>query len=197
MRVRQNTPMASFVWPPHTNEVLGVQSDQSDPIIRLVLHLYGYTGQMKHLAYYLVAAPWRRRYTAGSDKVEIEFFMILAATMLRSTTWPIVTAHINSNEFGEDLIVIFANDVFASMRKGGLGSATANVSANGPEAFARVTCWPRLTIGQSCDTDRLTIDSINIVAEWFFASFTCVIGTDTDEGERSEVYNVSRNSTSV
>ena len=136
MRVRQNTPMASFVWPPHTNEVLGVQSDQSDQIIRLVLHLYGYTGQMKHLAYYLVAAPWRRRYTAGSDKVEIEFFMILAATMLRSTTWPIVTAHINSNEFGEDLIVIFANDVFASMRKGGLGSATANVSANGPEAFA-------------------------------------------------------------
>ena len=150
MRVRQNTPMASFVWPPHTNEVLGVQSDQSDQIIRLVLHLYGYTGQIKHLAYYLVAAPWRRRYTAGSDKVEIEFFMILAATMLRSTTWPIVTAHINSNEFGEDLIVIFANDVFASMRKGGLGSATANVSANGPEAFA--TKHPAALL--SCTTER-------------------------------------------
>ena len=43
--------------------------------------------------------------------------------MLRSTTWSIFTAHINSNEFGEDLIVIFAADVFASMGKGVLGSA--------------------------------------------------------------------------
>ena len=40
-----------------------------------------------------------------------------------------------------------------------------------------------------------TVDSINIVAEWFFAGFTRVTGTDTDEGERSEVYNVSPIST--
>jgi hypothetical protein len=29
-----------------------------------------------------------------------------------------------------------------------------------------------------------------IVAEWFFAGFTRVTGTDTNEEERSEVYNV-------
>ena len=36
-----------------------------------------------------------------------------------------------------------------------------------------------------------TVESINTVAEWFFAGFTRVTGTDTDEEERSEVYNVS------
>jgi hypothetical protein len=35
-----------------------------------------------------------------------------------------------------------------------------------------------------------TVDSINTVAEWFFAGFTRVTGTNTDEEERSEVYNV-------
>lgn len=35
-----------------------------------------------------------------------------------------------------------------------------------------------------------TPDSINTVAEWFFAGFTRVTHTDTDEEERSEVYNV-------
>ena len=38
--------------------------------------------------------------------------------------------------------------------------------------------------------ERPTIDSVNIVAEWFFAGFTRVTGTDTVEEERSEVYNV-------
>ena len=37
---------------------------------------------------------------------------------------------------------------------------------------------------------RPTADSINIAAEWFFAGFTRVTGTDTDKDERSEVYNV-------
>ena len=35
-----------------------------------------------------------------------------------------------------------------------------------------------------------TADSINTVAEWFFAGFTRVTGTDTNEDERREVYNV-------
>jgi hypothetical protein len=39
--------------------------------------------------------------------------------------------------------------------------------------------------------DRPTIDSINTIAEWFFAGFTRVTGTDTNERERSEVYDVS------
>ena len=51
--------------------------------------------------------------------------------------------------------------------------------------FYIATSRPRL------DADRPTVDSINIVAEWFFAGFTRVTGTETDEEERSEVYNVS------
>ena len=39
--------------------------------------------------------------------------------------------------------------------------------------------------------DVPTVDSINTVAEWFFAGFTRVTGTETDVEERSEVYNVS------
>jgi hypothetical protein len=35
-----------------------------------------------------------------------------------------------------------------------------------------------------------TADSINTVAEWFFAGFTRVTGTDTVEEERREVYDV-------
>jgi len=38
--------------------------------------------------------------------------------------------------------------------------------------------------------ERPTVDSVNIVAEWFFAGFTRVTGTDAVEEERSEVYNV-------
>jgi hypothetical protein len=41
---------------------------------------------------------------------------------------------------------------------------------------------------------RPTADSINIAAEWFFAGFTHVTGTDTVEEERSEVYNVRSSS---
>jgi hypothetical protein len=39
--------------------------------------------------------------------------------------------------------------------------------------------------------DKPTADSINTVAEWFFAGFTRVTGTETNAEERSEVYNVS------
>jgi hypothetical protein len=38
---------------------------------------------------------------------------------------------------------------------------------------------------------RPTVDSINIAVEWFFAGFTRVTGSDTNEEERSEVYSVS------
>ena len=51
--------------------------------------------------------------------------------------------------------------------------------------FYIATSQPRL------DADRPTVDSVNIVAEWFFAGFTRVTGTDTDEEERTEVYSVS------
>ena len=35
---------------------------------------------------------------------------------MRSTTWSIVDKHIDSNKLYEDLIVIFANDMFSSMK---------------------------------------------------------------------------------
>jgi hypothetical protein len=54
--------------------------------------------------------------------------------------------------------------------------------------FYIATSKPRL------DANRPTVDSVKIVAEWFFARFTRVMGTDTDDEERSEVYNVSWNS---
>jgi hypothetical protein len=50
--------------------------------------------------------------------------------------------------------------------------------------FYIATSRPRLT-------EQPTVDSINTVAEWFFAGFTRVTGTETDAEERSEVYNVS------
>jgi hypothetical protein len=39
--------------------------------------------------------------------------------------------------------------------------------------------------------DKPTADSMNIEAEWFFAGFTRVTGTETEGNDRSEVYNVS------
>jgi hypothetical protein len=51
--------------------------------------------------------------------------------------------------------------------------------------FYIATSRPRL------DASRPTMDSVNIVAKLFFAGFTCVTGADTDEDERSGVYNVS------
>ena len=38
-------------------------------------------------------------------------------------------------------------------------------------------------------TDVPTADPINAVAEWFFARFTRITGTDTNEQERGVVYN--------
>lgn len=51
--------------------------------------------------------------------------------------------------------------------------------------FYSATSRPRL------DAKLPTVDSINIVAEWFFAGFARVTGTATDEEERSKVHNVS------
>jgi hypothetical protein len=41
------------------------------------------------------------------------------------------------------------------------------------------------------ESGRLTANSVNAFAEWFFAGFTHLTGTPTDEADRSEVYNVS------
>jgi hypothetical protein len=54
--------------------------------------------------------------------------------------------------------------------------------------FYIATSRPRL------DAEKPTVDSVNTVAEWFFAGFTRVTGTDTVEDERSEVYNVRSSS---
>ena len=54
--------------------------------------------------------------------------------------------------------------------------------------FYIATSRPRL------DAENLTVDSVNNVAEWFFAGFTRVTGTDTVEEERSEVHNVRSSS---
>lgn len=50
--------------------------------------------------------------------------------------------------------------------------------------FYIATSRPRLT-------EQPSVDSINTVAEWFFAGFTRVTGTETDAEQWSEVYNVS------
>ncbi|MCJ1474750.1 hypothetical protein MMC13_003410 [Lambiella insularis] len=52
--------------------------------------------------------------------------------------------------------------------------------------FYIATSRPRL------DVDKPTVDSMNTVAEWFFAGFTRVTGTETEEEDRSEVYNIRR-----
>ena len=39
--------------------------------------------------------------------------------------------------------------------------------------------------------EKPTADSVNTFAEWFFAGFTRITGTPTDEEDRSEVYKVS------
>jgi hypothetical protein len=38
---------------------------------------------------------------------------------------------------------------------------------------------------------KITCNSLMAVAEWFFAGFTRITRTQTDEDDRSEVYNVS------
>lgn len=50
--------------------------------------------------------------------------------------------------------------------------------------FYIATSRPRLA-------EKPTVDSINTIAEWFFAGFTRITGTETDAEQRSEVYNVS------
>jgi hypothetical protein len=46
--------------------------------------------------------------------------------------------------------------------------------------------------GNINDEERLTADSLNTFAGCFFAGSTRVTGMPTDDGERSEVYNVCR-----
>lgn len=40
--------------------------------------------------------------------------------------------------------------------------------------------------------ERITADSTNAFAEWFFAGFSRVTGTPTDEEEKSKVYKVNQ-----
>ena len=46
-------------------------------------------------------------------------------------------------------------------------------------------------ISQGKIVKEVTSDSLNTIAEWFFAGFSRVTGTPTHEDDRSEVYNVS------
>jgi hypothetical protein len=39
--------------------------------------------------------------------------------------------------------------------------------------------------------EKITCDSLNTFTEWFFAGFSHVTDTPTDDEDRSEVYNVS------
>ena len=39
--------------------------------------------------------------------------------------------------------------------------------------------------------EKITSDSLNTFAEWFFAGFSRVTDTQTDADDRSEVYDVS------
>jgi hypothetical protein len=39
--------------------------------------------------------------------------------------------------------------------------------------------------------EKSTADSVNTFAEWFFAGFSRITGTPTDEEDRSEVYKVN------
>jgi hypothetical protein len=48
-----------------------------------------------------------------------------------------------------------------------------------------------ISISRPVLSDVPTVDSINSIAEWFFAGFTRVTGTPTDAAERSEVDGVS------
>jgi hypothetical protein len=45
--------------------------------------------------------------------------------------------------------------------------------------------------GKIDEDERPTTDSVNTFTKWFFAGFTRMTGTSTDEEDRSEVYEVS------
>ena len=61
-----------------------------------------------------------------------------------------------------------------------------SLSSNGQGFF-------RFYIATSCGriVAKPTPDSINTIAEWFFAGFTRIAGTEINEKDRSEVYKVS------
>ncbi len=48
-----------------------------------------------------------------------------------------------------------------------------------------------VAMGKSKIVNKIICDSFNAVAEWFFASFICVINTQINKNDRSEVYNIS------
>ena len=59
--------------------------------------------------------------------------------------------------------------------------------------LATIKDFFRFYIATSCGriVAKPTPDSINTIAEWFFAGFTRITGTEINEKDRSEVYKVS------
>ena len=48
-----------------------------------------------------------------------------------------------------------------------------------------------IALSQGRIRDKMTVDSVNTFAEWFFAGFTRVTGTVISKEYRSSIYNVS------
>jgi hypothetical protein len=59
--------------------------------------------------------------------------------------------------------------------------------------LATIKDFFRFFIATSCGkiVTKPTVDSINTNAEWFFAGFTRITGTEINEKDRAEVYKVS------
>jgi len=62
-----------------------------------------------------------------------------------------------------------------------------------PPTFATVKDFLRFCAakGKGKIVEQITCDSLNSVTEWLFGGFTRVTDTETNEGDRKEVYNVS------
>jgi hypothetical protein len=59
--------------------------------------------------------------------------------------------------------------------------------------LATIKDFFRFFIATSCGkiVTKPTVDSINTNAEWFFAGFTRITGTEINEKDRAEVYKIS------
>lgn len=66
----------------------------------------------------------------------------------------------------------------------------ANVEAPDHATVKDFLRW-HAAISQGKIVEKVTCDSLNTMAEWFFASFSRVTGTPTLKDDRSEVFDVS------
>ena len=66
----------------------------------------------------------------------------------------------------------------------------ANVEASDHVTVKDFLRW-HAAISQGKIVEKATCDSLNTIAEWFFAGFSRVIGTPTLKDDRNEVFNVS------